>query len=321
MASAELTAKEACYEKCRGPPPGSTMQEIFTSIYETSAWGKGSGAGSVPAHCLPYISFLRSFIKERDVRSVGDLGCGDWQFSPYIYHDLDVAYVGYDVVRQVVEANRRNNPEYQFEELDFCNNVSSIRDAELFILKDVLQHWSSSRVEAFVQELLTKRRFRFLLVVNCCEPADWKVLDVHDGGWRPMRANRPPLSLFDPQVLMEFQSLPNKKECSLIWGPLELGAAAPEIDGVRNDRRGSSSTSTPAVGAVGESRDVVTTRSGDAHPGHRLDQPAMVDTCCGHCGAEGAILRCSRCRAAYYCSLECQQRAWGSHKLRCKRLA
>ena len=65
--------------------------------------GKGSGAGSVPAHCYEWITFLRRFIRQEGLRSVADLGCGDWQFSPYIYHDLHVHYVGYDIVSSVVE--------------------------------------------------------------------------------------------------------------------------------------------------------------------------------------------------------------------------
>lgn len=51
----------------------------------------------------PRIEFVRRFIKENSIKSVVDLGCGDWQFSPYIYHDLFVAYVGYDVVLPVIQ--------------------------------------------------------------------------------------------------------------------------------------------------------------------------------------------------------------------------
>ena len=33
---------------------GLSLEETFTQIYATSAWGKGSGAGSLPAHCLSW---------------------------------------------------------------------------------------------------------------------------------------------------------------------------------------------------------------------------------------------------------------------------
>ena len=34
---------------------GLSMEETFTKIYATEAWGKGSGAGSVPVHCLKWL--------------------------------------------------------------------------------------------------------------------------------------------------------------------------------------------------------------------------------------------------------------------------
>jgi hypothetical protein len=39
---------------------------------------------------------------------------------------------------------------------------------------------------------------------------------------------------------------------------------------------------------------------------------------CGHCKREGAILRCSRCKSAFYCDRACQQRHWPAHKPSCK---
>jgi len=39
---------------------------------------------------------------------------------------------------------------------------------------------------------------------------------------------------------------------------------------------------------------------------------------CSSCGkASGALKRCSRCKSAAYCSVECQKRAWRQHKLVC----
>lgn len=72
---------------------------------------------------------MRKFIKEHDIQSVADLGCGDWQFSPYIYHDLKVDYVpwthdltsqiteiglevGYDVVLPVIQESPRSRASF-----------------------------------------------------------------------------------------------------------------------------------------------------------------------------------------------------------------
>lgn len=39
---------------------------------------------------------------------------------------------------------------------------------------------------------------------------------------------------------------------------------------------------------------------------------------CGDCGKEGATLRCSRCKRAFYCEKACQQRHWKAHKETCR---
>jgi len=218
-----------------------TVESTFTQIYATDAWGKGSGAGSVPVHCLKWIEFMRKFIRAENVHSVVDLGCGDWQFSPYIYHDLNVEYVGYDVVKPVIEANKeRWGPQgYDFRHLEFSTHVPEIHDAELYVIKDVLQHWSSARITAFLTEVLqSKTRLRYFLVCNCAEPEDWPEDDIGDGGWRPLFASRPPLSLFTPEVLFHFPSLPNKKEVCLLRPLARATVAAPATPGPSGAARG-----------------------------------------------------------------------------------
>lgn len=60
---------------------------------------------------------------------------------------------------------------------------------------------------------------------------------------------------------------------------------------------------------------------------HGHDDPESQCICprtCNYCGAEEAfgappriLLRCGRCRDAYYCNRECQRRDWKSHKPSC----
>ena len=41
---------------------------------------------------------------------------------------------------------------------------------------------------------------------------------------------------------------------------------------------------------------------------------------CKACGSEeGELLRCTRCKAAYYCNQTCQRKDYPSHKLTCKK--
>uniref|UniRef100_A0A6U2IU73 MYND-type domain-containing protein n=2 Tax=Hemiselmis andersenii TaxID=464988 RepID=A0A6U2IU73_HEMAN len=43
-----------------------------------------------------------------------------------------------------------------------------------------------------------------------------------------------------------------------------------------------------------------------------------MSTACGECGVKKNVMKlCTRCKAVYYCSVECQRKSWGTHKKDC----
>ena len=58
--------------------------ETFETIYKYNMWLFGSGSGSLAINNRPYISFLKDFISNNKIKSVVDIGCGDWQISENI---------------------------------------------------------------------------------------------------------------------------------------------------------------------------------------------------------------------------------------------
>ena len=74
---------------------------IFEHIYRNDLWHGGSGPGSFPEVNRPYVRFLQSFLLQNQIRSVVDLGCGDWQFSRGIDWG-STRYLGLDVVPHVL---------------------------------------------------------------------------------------------------------------------------------------------------------------------------------------------------------------------------
>jgi len=206
---------------------GLSVEDTFTNIYKKGMWGHGSGHGSSPENCGAWIKLVREFIREHNVQSVVDLGCGDWQHSWFIYNDLNVVYTGYDVVRSVVEANQEEwgdqgfhssalKGNFTFIHSDFSARVQDVVDADLYIIKDVLMHWSSEKIRCFLEELLAKKkRVKHILLCNCIEPEDWPDDDIGTGGWRPLFSSRPPLSEFRPEVLLQFEGNNKKEVCIL----------------------------------------------------------------------------------------------------------
>ena len=88
------------------------MEGVFTNIYENKIWGNNqnnfymgsSGGGSeVNYNKDTYVPFLKNFIIENNIKSVADLGCGDFLCGNIIYDDLDVLYTGYDTYKKVID--------------------------------------------------------------------------------------------------------------------------------------------------------------------------------------------------------------------------
>jgi hypothetical protein len=57
------------------------MATEFRTIYRRRIWQVGSGHGSRVKNTVEYRALLESFLREHRIRSVVDVGCGDWQFS------------------------------------------------------------------------------------------------------------------------------------------------------------------------------------------------------------------------------------------------
>jgi SAM-dependent methyltransferase len=174
------------------------MREAFENIYNQNLWGFESGHGSAPSVTRQYRTFVERFIRESNVRSIVDLGCGDWQFSRLI--DWQGAnYVGVDIVPSVVDENRRRfaTDNIRFELAG--ERFSELPAADLLLAKDVLQHWSTDDVKHFLAEALAK--YRAALITNCIEPRNLLNTEIPSGEFRPVDLRLPPFNLAAECVL------------------------------------------------------------------------------------------------------------------------
>jgi len=211
------------------------MESLFTRIYEQHLWGTNegqtwgtSGPGSDVHSQTEYIKFLRQFIVEKAVTSVVDLGCGDFVAGSLIYDGLNVQYTGYDVYGALIDHHARRYKDaasYTFHHLDVSHHPDRIVSADLCIMKDVLQHWSTKNIYAFLDDILRRRLFRYILICNCCVLLDPSTqvpqivratatdsADIEDGWWRILTASQYPLKKYAPDVVFRYGT----KEVSII---------------------------------------------------------------------------------------------------------
>jgi SAM-dependent methyltransferase len=182
-----------------------SSSDTFEQIYSGSVWGKNSrgvgtsGSGSTLESTLLYRTFLQQFLKDNEIRSVVDAGCGDWEFSRSIdWTGID--YKGFDIVEPVISRNREAfaKPGIQF----FAGSIVELElpTADLLLSKHVLQHVPNSDVQRFLGQ---REKFRHVLLTNAVNSETLSATngDITVGAGRALDLTKPPFQLQGTKVL------------------------------------------------------------------------------------------------------------------------
>ena len=144
------------------------MESKFTNIYDKKKWGSKNGKGSsgTGSNNSPdtkfYINLLMKHIQDYNIKTVCDIGCGDWEFSKTIdWKGADIHYTGVDCVKSVIDFNKEN---YSCENIEFIHgDATDIPEGyDLVILKDVIQHWDDEEIKNILPRIIEKNKFVFL---------------------------------------------------------------------------------------------------------------------------------------------------------------
>jgi hypothetical protein len=150
---------------------GRPAAEIFSEIYRRQLWGKpagdrqfSSGHGSVmEQHVAPYVAAVGRYVEGLGWKpSVVDMGCGDFNVGNRIRQYFGT-YVACDVAREVLEENkvRYSNLDVEFRQLDIISD--DFPDADVCIIRQVLQHLSNADISQIVKKL---HKFQILILTE-----------------------------------------------------------------------------------------------------------------------------------------------------------
>jgi hypothetical protein len=140
------------------------------------------------------------------------MGCGDWQFSQHINWN-GVKYKGFDIVESVIDSNKERYSSNSVSFHYYSGDSSDLPEADVLIVKDVLQHWSYESINKFILDL---GKFKFVLIINCVDPAgELNNKSIEDGGFSCLDLRLPPFNL----NLDKVYSFTNKKP---LWLPTFL---------------------------------------------------------------------------------------------------
>lgn len=144
-----------------------STKDAFRQVYATRNWGTSqsdepfySGAGSEGSAAEEYCQLVSQFVRDQGIRTIADLGCGDFRIGRRIAEQA-ARYVGVDIVPELVDYYQRH---YSDERISFqCCDITSdaLPEAELCLVRQVLQHLSNAEVESALRNI---SRYRWAMV-------------------------------------------------------------------------------------------------------------------------------------------------------------
>jgi SAM-dependent methyltransferase len=185
----------------------------FNKIYDLDIWNGSSGPGSKIENVKPYLELLSNFIQERKVKSILDLGCGDFEIMKSLNLST-VRYLGVDTSSKIISRNKKVFPQ---KNLIFKHrNIVRFKpkNFDLVILKDVLQHCSNSEVSRILKNL--NGTSKFVIITNDeSHPTIKANIEIASGDYRPILLDSHPFSL-EVEELLRFDSFGFKKRTDLL---------------------------------------------------------------------------------------------------------
>jgi len=134
-------------------------EQEFSRIASSNMWGSQEtpcGPGSTVEACKPILEALPRWISKFEVKSIVDLGCGDWNWMKHL--DLSgIQYDGFDVVEFFIAGNRKyETRNIRFHHADILE--AEIPTSDLVICKDVLGHLPNDLVLKVLDKVKGKAR-------------------------------------------------------------------------------------------------------------------------------------------------------------------
>lgn len=180
---------------------GKNAQEIFTEIYQTNHWTSPesiSGPGSDSVQTKILIDALDSFINEKNLKSVLDIPCGDFNWMQKV--DMSqIEYVGADIVEALIKGNQEKYtaPNIRFEVLDLI--TAGLPKSDLVFVRDCLVHLSLENIYNSIKNIKASGS-KYLMTTTFPEhPVNF---DIQTGDWRPLNLQIKPFNFPKPLILI-----------------------------------------------------------------------------------------------------------------------
>ncbi len=161
------------------------LEDRFSAIHQNNLWGNSESA-SGPGSSLRYTENLRRELPELfrkfAIKEIFDAPCGDFHWMRHLLPNVDVQYIGGDIVSSLIEANQRfKNDKVSFVHIDLTKDI--LPRADLMICRDLLFHLSYVDTIS-VLENFTRSNIAYLLTTTHNNTGGFLNVDIQSGSFR-----------------------------------------------------------------------------------------------------------------------------------------
>jgi hypothetical protein len=171
---------------------------VFQKIYNENYWGgqeSRSGPGSTLGYTKPLRRKLARCLKERNVKTLLDAPCGDFNWMRHVRLPPGTNYLGADIVPELISSLQKTycGGSRCFKLIDIVDG--SLPEADLWLCRDALFHLPNRDIETVLANFANSS-ISYLLTTTFDFPKCND--DVEPGGFRPINLRVAPFSLPAP---------------------------------------------------------------------------------------------------------------------------
>lgn len=173
-------------EQENSPVLAESRGEIFEKIFNSNIWGNEesvSGNGSTLAYTENLRKELPKLVSKYGIRSILDAPCGDFNWMKHVLAEIDVTYIGADIVKPLIDSlnSKHHCPSVEFKELDLVN--IDLPNVDLIISRDFLFHLSFTDIRTFLNNYV-KSESLYLLTTSHLNDNVFSNKDISTGDFR-----------------------------------------------------------------------------------------------------------------------------------------
>lgn len=200
----------------------SSQKERFSEIYNKNLWSSsesGSGEGSEIRYTEKLRKWLIINIHLLRINTLVDAPCGDFNWMKLVLPNVNVDYLGLDIVDSVIAQNKSkySSDKINFEVANICED--KLPNCDLVMVRDCLFHLSYDDINRFLDNL-SNTDYKYLLTTTHIVNKKFKNKNIATGDFRLIDLFSFPFSFDGEKVKSRVDDFPEgypvKREMILI---------------------------------------------------------------------------------------------------------